>query len=45
MISTLRDKTEAANHRTDLFQRRRDLMQRWAEFATQMPGVLVPMRA
>ncbi len=30
---TLRDKTEAAYHRTDLFDRRRELMNAWAAFA------------
>ena len=29
----LRDKTEAAYHRTDLFERRRELMTAWATFA------------
>ncbi len=31
---TLQDKTEAAYHRTDLFERRRDLMSAWSAFAT-----------
>ena len=34
LAHTLRDKTEAAYHRTDLFERRRDLMNAWAAFAT-----------
>ncbi|MEO2196655.1 MAG: hypothetical protein ABGY72_11280 [bacterium] len=34
MVSTLKDKTEAAYHRTDLFERRRELMDSWAGFAT-----------
>ena len=34
LAHTLRDKTEAAYHRTDLFERRRKLMTAWAVFAT-----------
>ena len=34
LAHTLRDKTEAAYHRTDLFERRRELMTAWALFAT-----------
>ena len=34
LAHTLRDKTEAAYHRTDLFERRRDLMTAWADFAS-----------
>ena len=34
LAHTLRDKTEAAYHRTDLFERRRELMTAWAGFAT-----------
>jgi integrase len=37
----LRDKTEAAYHRTDLFERRRDLMKDWATYATT-PANAVP---
>ena len=37
MVSTLKDKTEAAHHRTDLFERRRELMTAWAAFATSQP--------
>jgi hypothetical protein len=33
MVSTLKDKTEAAYHRTDLFERRRELMDSWSAFA------------
>lgn len=36
LAHTLRDKTEAAYHRTDLFDRRRELMNTWAKFATAM---------
>jgi integrase len=34
LAHSLRDKTEAAYHRTDLFERRRELMDSWAGFAT-----------
>ena len=34
LAHALRDKTEAAYHRTDLFERRRELMESWATFAT-----------
>ena len=34
LAHSLRDKTEAAYHRTDLFERRRELMNSWAGFAT-----------
>lgn len=33
LAHTLRDKTEAAYHRTDLFERRRELMDAWSAFA------------
>ncbi len=46
LAHTLRDKTEAAYHRTDLFERRRELMADWAAFATSEPaaGEPGPMR-
>ena len=34
LAHSLRDKTEAAYHRTDLFDRRRELMSAWSAFAT-----------
>lgn len=34
LAHVLRDKTEAAYHRTDLFERRRELMNLWSQFAT-----------
>ena len=34
LAHTLRDQTEAAYHRTDLFERRHELMDAWADFAT-----------
>jgi integrase len=45
LAHTLRDKTEAAYHRTDLFDRRRELMDTWARFATTTPADVVSMRA
>ena len=39
------DKTEAAYRRTDLFDKRRDLMDRWAHFATGTPADVIPLRA
>ena len=45
LAHTLRDKTEAAYHRTDLFERRRDLMTTWARFATAKRGRVVAIRA
>ena len=34
---------KAAYHRTDLFERRRELMTAWAAFATAVPGAVVPI--
>jgi len=45
LAHTLRDKTEAAYNRTDLFDRRRDLMTKWAAFATTEKGKVVALRA
>ena len=42
---TLRNKTEAAYHRTDLFDRRRELMAAWAVFAADPPANLVASTA
>jgi integrase len=38
LAHTLRDKTEAAYNRTDLFDRRRELMNSWSAFATTEPA-------
>ena len=45
LAHTLRDKTEAAYNRTDLLDRRRDLMTSWARFATSKPADVVAIRA
>jgi len=45
LAHALRDKTEAAYHRTDLFDRRRELMDTWAKFATATPADVVSIRA
>ncbi len=39
------DKVEAAYRRSDLFDRRRALMGRWAEFVTTPPAEVVALRA
>jgi integrase len=40
LAHTLRDKTEAAYNRTDLFDRRRELMDAWSAFATAKPAAV-----
>ena len=45
LAHALRDKTEAAYHRTDLFERRRQLMVSWAAFACSTPATVIPLRA
>ena len=45
LAHTLRDKTEAAYNRTDLFDRRRDLMASWSKYATSKPADVVAIRA
>jgi integrase len=45
LAHSLRDKTEAAYNRTDLFERRRDLMTTWSAFATAKPADVVAIRA
>ena len=45
LAHALRDQTEAAYHRTDLFQRRRDLMTAWAAFAVSDPVEVDQTRA
>ena len=45
MVSTLKDKTEAAYHRTDLFERRRELMDSWSAFAMRETANIGAMRA
>ena len=44
LAHSLRDKTEAAYNRTDLFDRRRELMDAWAAFATARPADTAPSR-
>jgi integrase len=41
----VKDKTEAAYFRSDLFDLRRKLMDSWAKFATSRPAVVVSIRA
>ena len=45
LAHTLKDKTEAAYNRTDLFERRRELMATWSTFATAKPADVVALRA
>jgi len=45
LAHTLQDKTEAAYNRTDLFDKRRKLMDAWAAFVTAPAAKVVRMRA
>jgi hypothetical protein len=45
LAHVVRDKTEAAYRRTDLFDKRRDLMARWARFVTTPPAAVVHIGA
>ena len=45
LAHTVRDKVEAAYHRTDLFERRRTLMDSWAAFATATPAKVMQLHA
>ena len=40
LAHTVRDKTEAAYRRTDLFEKRRGLMDAWAQYATTPPACI-----
>ena len=43
LAHTVRDKVEAAYNRTDLFERRRTLMDQWASYLDGAAGAVVPM--
>ena len=45
LAHVLSNKVEAAYNRTDLFERRRELMDAWARFATTTPAKVVQIRA
>jgi integrase len=45
LAHVVKDKTEAAYRRTDLFDRRRDLMTLWAQFVTSTPADIIAIRA
>lgn len=45
LAHTVRDKVEAAYRRTDLFAKRREMMDAWAAWATSTPGKVVRIRA
>jgi integrase len=43
LAHTIRDKAEAAYARSDLLEKRRDLMERWAQFVTQKMGQVIQL--
>ncbi len=45
LAHTIKDKAEAAYRRSDLFEKRRELMATWAEFATAHHGKVIPIAA
>lgn len=45
LAHVLKDKTEAAYNRTDLFDKRRDLMDRWARFVASRPADVIEIGA
>jgi integrase len=45
LAHSLKDKTEAAYKRTDLFDKRRELMDLWSRFATEEHGEVITLRA
>ena len=44
LAHAIKDKTEAAYRRGDLFEKRRDLMARWTAFATAAQAAVIPLR-
>jgi integrase len=45
LAHTIKNKAEAAYHRNDLFGKRRELMERWTEFATRPSAELIRLSA
>ena len=45
LAHVVKDKTEALYFRSDLFDRRRKLMDTWSKFSTATPARVLPMRA
>ena len=45
LAHSIRDKTEAAYKRTDLFDKRRELMESWAAFATKTKAEVITLRS
>lgn len=45
LAHAIADKTEAAYRRSDLFDKRRELMETWANFVTETGGAVIPLRA
>jgi integrase len=43
LAHVVKDKTEAAYHRTDLFERRRELMDLWSQYATSTPATVITL--
>jgi len=43
LAHVVKDKTEAAYFRSDVFEKRRDLMDRWAQFVATKPATILPM--
>jgi integrase len=44
LAHTVKDKTEAAYRRSDLFEKRRELMAAWCAFTTAANGEIIPLR-
>jgi integrase len=45
LAHTIKDKTEAAYRRGDLFDKRRELMASWAQFVERSNAEVIPLRA
>jgi integrase len=45
LAHVIKDKTEAAYRRGDLFEKRRELMESWAQFVTSGSAQIVPLRS
>lgn len=45
LAHVVKDRTEAAYFRSDLFEQRRELMDTWAKFATSKPAAILAIRA
>jgi len=45
LAHVIKDRTEAAYFRSDLFEQRRSLMDTWARYATTTPAKVLPLQA